>query len=62
MRNNKDLEPDGDIYRFDIDDQSDAVLQQHVLSDTRHCLFHQHQVGTDVNNALHVVLQKLPLL
>lgn len=42
--------------RFDVDDQRDAVLQQHVLRNTRHGFLHQHQVGTDVHNALHVVL------
>lgn len=49
-------------YRFHIDDQSDPVLQQHVLGDARHGLLHQHQVGPHVHNALDIVLQELALL
>lgn len=49
-------------HRFDIDDQCDTVLQQHVLSNTGHRLLHQHQVGSDVYYTLDVVLQKLSLL
>lgn len=48
--------------RFDINHKANAVLQQHVLSNTRHSLLHQHQVWPDISNPLNIVLQKLMLL
>lgn len=48
--------------RFDVNDQCNAVFQQHVLSYTRYCFLHQNQVRSDVHDTLHVVFQKLSFL
>lgn len=49
-------------HRLDIDDESDTMLQQHILRDSGHSLLNKDQVGPDVNYPLYIVLQELPFL
>lgn len=49
-------------HRFDIDDQSDTMLQEHVLGNSGHSLLNKDQIRPDINYPLYVILQELPFL